>query len=49
MNSSDLTVLLNVGSSVNLTTFGDIKLKGADDCDVQYEKVEKMKVVTMAK
>lgn len=49
LNSSDLTVLLNVGSSVNLTTFGNITIKGAEGCDVEFEKYEKMKVIRIVK
>ena len=49
LNSSDLTVILNVGSSVNLVSYRDINIKGTDDCDVQYQKLEKMNVITMAK
>lgn len=49
LKTGDLTVVLHAGSRVNLAAFGNITLKGADGCDVEYEKFEKMKVMIIEK
>ena len=48
LNSSKLTVLLNVGCRVDLESLGDIKIIEAAGCEFVYDKYERNKVVRMA-
>lgn len=48
LNSSKLTVLLNIDSRVDLKSLGDINIIEAADCDLVYARNEKNKAIRIA-